>query len=169
MLTPSHCQCCRGPHFKAPDHWNMHWHSKILRLASFSSSALGSQVLLLHIELCLLTLNEPWMVPYSSQTSTGPTQGETPAGIGGRSPDPHLGEEIFLQRVWELSLLSAVPGRKCCWLMLCIIFFSIRAIGSYSITNNRKVIKKTKDISILLKVTKPGLSTLFRTALSVIS
>lgn len=30
--------------------------------------------------------------------------------------------------------------------MLCIIFSSIRAIGSYSITNNRKVIKKTKDI-----------------------
>lgn len=53
---------------------------------------------------------------------------------------------IFLRRVWERTLLSAVPGRKCCWLMLCIIFSSIRATGSYSITNNTKVIKKTEDI-----------------------
>lgn len=71
-------------------------------------------MLLLHTELHLLTSNEPWMVPYSSQTSTGPSQGEAPAGIGGCSPNPYLGGGIFLQRVWELSLLSAVPGRKCC-------------------------------------------------------
>lgn len=92
----------------------MHWHSELLQLTSLSSSVSGSQVLLLHIELCLLTSNEPWMVPYSSQTTTGPSQGEAPAGTGGCGPDPHLGGGIFLQRVWELSLLSAVPGGKCC-------------------------------------------------------
>lgn len=103
LLTSSRCQCCRGPHFKAPDCWNIHWHSELLRLASLSSSVSDSQVLLLHIELHLLTSSEPWMVPYSSQTSTGPSQGEAPAGIGGCSPNPHLGGGIFLQRVWELS------------------------------------------------------------------
>lgn len=39
--------------------------------------------------------------------------------------------------------------------MLCIIFSSIRAIGSYSVPNNRKVIKKTRMLSVPLKVTNP--------------
>lgn len=70
----------------------MHWHSELLRLASLSSSASSSLVLLLHIKLCLLTSNEPWMVPYSTPI---PPQGEAPAGIGGCSPDPHPGEDYF--------------------------------------------------------------------------